>query len=290
MKLVSYNIQYGIGLDGQYDLARICDAVRGADVIALQEVSRNNPRNGARDMVAELKDLLPDYFLAFGPNFEADVGSRLRKDGRAESVMFQFGNAMLSKTPIKLSRNLLLPRSRSFGAVNFQRGALEALVESPLGPLRIYSVHLDHRDPDERLAQIRFLMERVLAYPLEGGAMTGLAEYGLPEPPHPEAYVAMGDFNLLPGGPEYAGIVGRPDHEFGMAMSARHALDVAARLAGDGVPAATWVDPKDPADTGRHKRIDFIFAAPLLAGSLRRSWVDANAVGSDHQPLWLELG
>ena len=46
MKFVTYNIQYGTGLDGRYDAGRIADAVRGADVIALQEVTRNNPRNG----------------------------------------------------------------------------------------------------------------------------------------------------------------------------------------------------------------------------------------------------
>jgi endonuclease/exonuclease/phosphatase family metal-dependent hydrolase len=40
MQFVSYNIQYGTGRDKQVDLARIADAVRGADVIALQEVER----------------------------------------------------------------------------------------------------------------------------------------------------------------------------------------------------------------------------------------------------------
>ncbi|EFG9941411.1 EEP domain-containing protein, partial [Escherichia coli] len=33
MKIVSYNIQYGVGLDGRYDIARIVDVVRDADVI-----------------------------------------------------------------------------------------------------------------------------------------------------------------------------------------------------------------------------------------------------------------
>jgi len=69
MKVVTYNIQYGIGLDGRYDLGRIIDAVRGADVIALQEVTRNNPRNGNRDMVAEIGEALPEYFAAYGSNF-----------------------------------------------------------------------------------------------------------------------------------------------------------------------------------------------------------------------------
>ena len=47
MRFVSYNIQYGKGRDGRFDLARIADAVRAADVIALQEVERYWLRVGA---------------------------------------------------------------------------------------------------------------------------------------------------------------------------------------------------------------------------------------------------
>ena len=38
MQIVSYNIQFGTGRDEKVDLARIADTVRGADLIALQEV------------------------------------------------------------------------------------------------------------------------------------------------------------------------------------------------------------------------------------------------------------
>src|SRR5690606_6086319 len=130
MKCVTYNIQYGTGLDGRYEIARIADAVRGADVICLQEVTRNAPQNGGRDMVAEIRTALPDYFAVYGPNFEADLGSHV-KDGRAVDVFLQFGNMVLSRTPVRASRNLLLPRQRSFDRLNLQRGALEALIETP---------------------------------------------------------------------------------------------------------------------------------------------------------------
>ena len=232
MKLVTYNIQYGIGLDGRYDAGRIADAVRGADVIALQEVSRNNPNNGGRDMVAELGEALPDYFAVYGSNFEANIGSRVEA-GRAVTTTFQFGNMVLSKTPIHLSRNLLLPRSRSFEVMNFQRGALEALIETPLGFIRFYSTHLDHRSPVERASQIRFLRQRLLNYTIEGGGLSGVAEVGLPELPCPEAFVVMGDFNMLAGSPEYVEFAGRPDPEFGMPLTADLAVDVAARLGAD---------------------------------------------------------
>ncbi|RVB79466.1 MULTISPECIES: endonuclease/exonuclease/phosphatase family protein [unclassified Mesorhizobium] len=288
MKLVTYNIHYGVGLDGRYDVGRIADAVRGADVIALQEVSRNNPNNGGRDMVAELAKALPEYFAVYGSNFEANVGSRL-ENSRAITTTFQLGNMVLSKTPVHLSRNLLLPRSRSFELMNFQRGALEALIETPLGFIRFYSTHLDHRSPLERLSQIRFLRQRLLNYAIEGGALSGVAEVGLPDLPCPEAFVVMGDFNMLSGSPEYVELAGRPDHEFGMPVTADLAVDVALRLATASPDLVTWVDPKRPDDASRHKRIDYVFTSASLAKSPKALWVDRQAVGSDHLPVWVEM-
>lgn len=288
MKCVTYNIQYGIGLDWQYDLEQIIDAVRGADVICLQEVTRNNPSNGGHDMVAEISKLLPDYFAVYGPNFEANMGSQV-EDGKATTTTFQFGNMILSRMPIQLSRNLLLPRNRSYGYANFQRGALEALIETALGPVRFYSTHLDHRSPDERFRQVRFLMDRILQYPLEGGGLTGLAEYGLPEPPCPDEFILMGDFNMLPGSPEYAAICGNPDHGFGYTLTANHAVDVAERLGLQGTDTLTWIDPHDAKDIKRQKRIDFIFTSASLAERIKSCHVDRQAVGSDHLPLWAEL-
>ncbi|RWG04781.1 MAG: EEP domain-containing protein, partial [Mesorhizobium sp.] len=49
MKLVSYNIQYGYGSDGRYDLARATRLVDGADIIALQEVERHWQRSNGDD-------------------------------------------------------------------------------------------------------------------------------------------------------------------------------------------------------------------------------------------------
>jgi len=240
-------------------------------------------------MVAELREALPGYFAVFGPNFEADLGSHL-KDGRAVDVHFQFGNMVLSKAPIRMSRNLLLPRRRSYDRLDLQRGALEALIETERGPVRFYSVHLDHRDPGERGEQIRFLRDRLLNYAVEGGALSGLTELGFPEPPYPESYIVMGDFNMLQGSDEYHELAGRPNHEFGTPLSAKCAVDAAALLAGDGEAATTWVHPDDPRDRTLHKRIDYVFVSPDLAPALKASRVDADAVGSDHQPLWVEFG
>jgi len=41
MKIVTYNIQWGRGRDGEIDLDRIARTKQGADIIALQEVERH---------------------------------------------------------------------------------------------------------------------------------------------------------------------------------------------------------------------------------------------------------
>ena len=287
MKCVTYNIQYGIGLDGNYDLGRIVEAVRGADLIALQEVSRNNPQNAGRDLIAELVELLPDYFSVFGAPFSVDMGSAV-ENGKAVNRHFQFGNMVLSRTPILSSRNLLLPRMRTYDRLNLQRGALEAMIMAPFGPLRVYSVHLDHTSPAERMAQVRFLMEKALAYPREGGALTGTTEMQFPEPPHPDGFILMGDFNLEPGKDEYRAVTGIPDVEFGLARRAHRLVD-AAPVGPGGGERITWIDPRHPNDKTRQRCLDYHFVHASLVPRVKACFVDETAVGSDHRPVWLEL-
>ncbi|MCV0395231.1 MAG: endonuclease/exonuclease/phosphatase family protein [Rhizobiaceae bacterium] len=289
MKCVTYNIQYGIGLDGRYDLERIVDAVRGADLIALQEVTRNSPENQGRDMVAEMIALLPDYFHVFGAPYGVDMGSAV-EEGVAVTRAFEFGNMILSRAPILATRNLLLPRMRTYDRINLQRGALEALVAAPFGPVRFYSVHLDHTSPAERIAQIRFLMGRATRYSIEGGAVTGTSERGFPEPPHPDDFVLMGDFNTEPDSPEYREITGIPDVDYGQTRRAGLAVD-AAIASGDTKTGRTitWIDSRRQDDPTRRRCLDYCFVHPGLAPRIRGCRVDEAAVGSDHRPVWLEL-
>ena len=286
MKCVTYNTRYGLGRDGKVDLDRTADAVRGADVIALQEVTRNNPENGGLDMVSELKNRLPDYYCAFGAPFTVDMGAHL-VNGRAIEVDFEFGNLILARTPILASRNLLLPRRRTYGTLDLQRAALEALIVSPLGPLRFYCVHLDHTSPDERIAQIGFLLARAGSYEREGGAVSGVSERGFSEPPHPAEFVLLGDFNMVPGSEEYIAVTGRPDEGKGIVASAFNPADAGLGTAAQGI--ATWIDPETPNDPTRHKRIDYCFVHAALAPRVVRSWVDTEAAGSDHRPVWIEF-
>jgi endonuclease/exonuclease/phosphatase family metal-dependent hydrolase len=284
MKLVSYNIQYGMGRDGVFDPDRIAASVVDADIIALQEVSRGLAQNGGADLVALMKDRLPGHFAAFAAAMDIDGGSGI-VDGRTVTRRRQFGNMILSRWPILATRNLLLPRTRSFDRANFQRAALEALIVTPLGPLRIYDVHLDHIHHEERMLQITHLKERIFAYPMEGGAITGAAEYGEPELPHPEDFILLGDFNMTPDSPEYVLMAGGVDHAEGRRIVAHHPVDASVIDGPEG--EVSWIDTHRPERRGR---LDYCFVSTGIAHRVRRSWIDTQALGSDHFPVWVEMG
>ncbi len=73
MKFVSYNIQYGFGSDGRYDLERAAQVVADADIIALQEVERFWQRSNEDDQPEILGRLLPDHYWVYGPAFDMDA-------------------------------------------------------------------------------------------------------------------------------------------------------------------------------------------------------------------------
>lgn len=285
MKLVTYNIQYGVGLDGVCAPERVAQAVRDADIIALQEVSRNLPKNGGVDLPAAFAELLADRYQVFGPGTDVDAGSRI-VDGRAVMQRLQFGNMVLSRYPVLATRNMLLPRSRTYGAMNLQRSALEALIDTPTGPLRVYSVHLDHRAPDERIAQIRFLKERVTNYGTEGGAVTGASELGFTDLPHTDDFVIMGDFNSLPESPEYLAMVGLKDVYYGRTPRADAPLDAHAHLGTNPPGAYTW---EEPSRTDIRQYLDYCFVSGSLAHRIRKGWIDMACTASDHKPVWLDI-
>jgi len=285
MKIVSYNIQYGFGRDRRMDFDRIAEEIRGADIIALQEVTRHFFRNENADMVAIFENLFPDYFTAFGPACEVDAGSTV-EDGKAVIRRFQFGNMILSRFPILSVRNLLLPRTRTWDKLNLQRSAVESLIMTPNGPLRVYSVHLDHRASDERVAQVKFLKDRALSYGLEGGALTGASEFGLPELPHTDDFVLLGDFNMTPESPEYITMCGTRDATMGRTVKFAYPVDALKQMGKVSANSVSWIDEKGEIP---NTLLDHIFVNAGLVPRLADGGIMTDAKGSDHLPVWVEL-
>ena len=213
MKLVSYNIQYGFGGDGRYDLARAARVVAGADIIALQEVERHWRRTNLDDQPEILSRLLPDYHWVYGPAFDMDASES--RDGRVVNRRRQFGTMVLSKLPIVWSRLHALPMRRTVRPLNTRNAALECMIRTPAGPVRVFSLHLAHIAAEERLEQIDYLLDEHRRAVSEGGPWSGADDepsrewtHGEPEPENPLAAIWMGDFNMEPGSAEYRRIVG----------------------------------------------------------------------------------
>jgi len=151
VKLVTYNIQYGLGKDGRYDLARIADEVGNADIIALQEVERHWQRSGTVDSPAVLSARLPEHHWVYGANLDMDASYR-DAAGRLVNRRRQFGTMILSRLPIVSSRNHPLPKYATLTQHSIQQGALEAVLITPkAGPVRLYSLHLSHLARGTRL-------------------------------------------------------------------------------------------------------------------------------------------
>ncbi len=280
MKLVSYNIQYGFGLDGRYDLSRAVPSVADADIIALQEVERNWPRTGLDDQPELISRMLPERYWVYGPAFDMDASTV--EDGRVVNRRRQFGTMLISRWPIVWSRLHLLPMRRMTHRLNTQNPALEGLIQTPAGPLRVFSLHLAHIDAAERLEQIDWLVARHRRVPQEGGPWSGRDDEperswsnGEPEPEAPADAVWMGDFNMLPGSEEYRRVV---DAGF-----------VDAAVAAGHAPDAFHTHERMFEGAMQFRRLDYCFVTAGLAGKVRAVSVDVANRASDHFPVRMEM-
>ena len=167
MKIVTYNIQFGLGKNGHNDLALIASEIAGADIIALQEVERNWQHSGCVDQPRTLAGLLDQYYWVYGPYFDVDA-SKKTSDGTITNVRRQFCNMILS------TRLFPLPKSIITDQRNMVMGMLEGVVVLGGGvAMRVYNTHLSAKSAADRIAQIHTIREIIKRAPCEGGTWTG---------------------------------------------------------------------------------------------------------------------
>jgi len=153
MRIISWNIQWGRGADGRVDLARTVEALRAlgpAEVICLQEVTRGfvSLSGEPDDEVAVLSAAFPQHEPLFAPG----VDVRGETGGRA-----QFGNLLLSSLPVLQVLHHALPFPADPKVPGMPRCCLEAVVDSPFGPLRVLTTHLEYYSAVQRRSQIAAL-------------------------------------------------------------------------------------------------------------------------------------
>lgn len=163
LRVMTYNIHHGEGLDGKVDLLRIAQLIQreGADIVALQEVDKGVARTARRDFPAELAELT-GMACVFSNNFPYQGG--------------EYGNAVLTRFPVLRVTNTPYQMLRE----GEQRGLLQLVLDVRGRELVFMNTHIDYRPDDaERMLNVAQIL----------GAAKGRA--GRP-------IILCGDFNATP--------------------------------------------------------------------------------------------
>jgi endonuclease/exonuclease/phosphatase family metal-dependent hydrolase len=166
IRVMTYNIHVGIGIDKKLDLRRIAEVINKEkpDLVGLQEVDRGVQRTQRIDEIVELSKLTRmDYAFAFNLPYQGG----------------QYGVAILSRFPIRATEHRLYKNLREAE----RRGFIRAEVKIDGRVVNFVTTHLDYQHDDGRL----FEAQQMLAF---------LSDVKGP-------LIVVGDFNDLPTGQTY---------------------------------------------------------------------------------------
>ena len=143
LRVLCYNIHYGQGNDGEYDLGRLAAVIRDADpdLVALQEVDVVVERSGRVHQAQELARLT-GMAVRYGPTQHYQGGL--------------YGNAVLTRLPISDVQIQPLPYTAATAErTTYPRGAIAVTVRLNSGLLRFVSTHFQHNVPEDRVAEAK---------------------------------------------------------------------------------------------------------------------------------------
>lgn len=144
LRVLCYNIHYGQGTDGKYDVKRLAQVILKAepDLVALQEVDVGVKRSGRVHEARKLAELT-GMAVRFGPTQHYQGGL--------------FGNAVLTKLPILDVHIQPLPYTEATPEkTTYPRGAIAVTLKGLDGkPFRFISTHFQHNVAEDRLAEAK---------------------------------------------------------------------------------------------------------------------------------------
>ena len=284
MNLITWNVQWCRGIDRVVDPVRIvveAKRLSDFDVLCVQEVADDypEPRLGGSDgddQFARLAQLLPGFTAIPGVAVDhpGDDGRRRR-----------FGNMILSRLPVRQVYRHLLPFPFDPGVPGMPRIALEAVVCTAAGDVRVITTHLEFYSTTQRMAQV----DALRSIYAEGHAHARAAQVTTSDggPFHtfirPRATLITGDFNFEPGSAEHVRMLAP------FADGTPPLLDAwKAAHADEPHPSTFKIHQKEtPGEPELH--CDFIFAGEDVRSRIQEIRVDQETQASDHQPVILKL-
>lgn len=148
LRILCYNIHYGQGNDGVYDLERLAEVIKAVkpDLVALQEVDVMVRRSGKVHQASKLGELC-GLKTFYGPTQHYEGGL--------------YGNAILTNLPVSDVLIHPLPYTDATPELTtYPRAAIAVTVTAPDGkPLRFISTHFQHNVETDRVNQAHAINE-----------------------------------------------------------------------------------------------------------------------------------
>ncbi len=141
LRVMTYNIHVGVGMDQKMDLQRIAEVINHEhpDLVGLQEVDRGVRRTQGVDEIAELSKLTNmSYAFAHNLDYQGD----------------QYGVAILSRFPIAAIEHRKFENRREAE----RRGMLRVEVEVEGSTINFVTTHLDYQFSDGRVFEVEQLL------------------------------------------------------------------------------------------------------------------------------------
>src|SRR5215203_4593501 len=157
MRVATFNILNGrTASDHQVDLGVLQEAVASldADVLALQEVDRNQPRSGSADLTAAAADAMGAVDHRFVAALSGGPGATwIAATGREQPDAAAYGIALLSRHPVSAWEVIRLPTLHMSVPMWFDsplptlvrdepRVAVAAAIDTPQGTVTVVNTHL----------------------------------------------------------------------------------------------------------------------------------------------------
>jgi endonuclease/exonuclease/phosphatase family metal-dependent hydrolase len=279
-KIVSWNIQNGLGVDGKLSISRTAETIRDladADIICLQEVSKNIllPDGSFTDQVSELSEQFSEYVPLFGVALDVHYFNQNQRG--------QYGNLILSRYAPKSIFYHPLPQPADGAKKQMPRQMTEVTLEGPSGHLRVMTTHLEFHSHRQRLDQLKRIMDIEFdVYNLKQNSPTFSEAGPYAQFERSQRTVLCGDFNFLSTSEEYNLVVNPSNGKIGL-------KDAWTTAKPDEVHAPTCgVYDHKQWEEGAHCR-DFFFVCEKLAERVEDISVDTETRASDHQPIVLTL-
>jgi endonuclease/exonuclease/phosphatase family metal-dependent hydrolase len=277
MKLLSWNIQWGRGIDGNVNLGRIIEAAQALldfDVLCLQEVAagfQDLPGLRGADHFAALPALLPGFQVYDGAAVE-----RSGPQGRC-----RFGNVLATRLPVDVVVRHGLPWE-SDSTENMPRMAIEAVIQTDVGPLRLVTTHLEWSSERTRWAQVEALRD-IHRRGCERSSFPPRPGLGPARPMvHTPSTILVGDLNMTPDHPALERL------QDGFGQPPIPALRDAWRALHPDKPHPVSFFLFEP-EREPPRCVDFALLSENLIPRLVRIEYDQTSTASDHQPILLEL-